>query len=83
MVYVTGEVIRTTARQATSPPTSDDGMAQDDMDVDEDMDVDDVPKKQRKPKAPKKIIPVGSNGLKKKRVVKTRTAFDAKGFMGG
>jgi DNA polymerase delta subunit 3 len=50
------------------------------------MDLDDVglapvpkPKAKRKPK---KNIPVGKNGLKKKRVMKSRTTQDAKGFIG-
>ena len=34
------------------------------------------PKKRRE----KKIIPIGSNGLKKKRVVKSRQTTDAKGY---
>lgn len=33
-------------------------------------------------KAPKKVIPVGSNGLKKRRVVKSRTQLNEKGYMG-
>jgi DNA polymerase delta subunit 3 len=33
-------------------------------------------------KRTKKVVPVGRNGLKKKRVLKTRTTLDAKGFMG-
>lgn len=37
------------------------------------------PKRKRKAK---KIIPVGRNGLKKRRVEKTRTEFDEKGYMG-
>ena len=44
-----------------------------------DDDVAPLPKKTRKPK---KVIPVGSNGLKKKRVVKSRMTTDAKGYMG-
>jgi len=39
------------------------------------------PKKPRK-KAVKKVVPVGKNGLKKKRVVKSRMSLDAKGYMG-
>jgi hypothetical protein len=35
----------------------------------------------RKRKA-KKVIPVGRNGLKKRRVEKSRTSFDEKGYMG-
>lgn len=38
-----------------------------------------LPKKQRKPK---KQIPIGRNGIKKKRVIKSKTSVDAKGFMG-
>ncbi|KAK0202689.1 DNA polymerase subunit Cdc27 [Desarmillaria ectypa] len=37
-----------------------------------------VPKKKRKEK---KVVPVGCNGLKKKRVVKSRESIDAKGYM--
>jgi DNA polymerase delta subunit 3 len=40
-----------------------------------------VPKKTRKKKV-KKEIPVGRNGLKKKRVVGTRQVMDDKGYMG-
>lgn len=35
--------------------------------------------KQRKPK---KVVPIGANGLKKKRVVKTRSKTDEKGYQG-
>jgi DNA polymerase delta subunit 3 len=38
-------------------------------------------KKPRK-KAVKKVVPLGGNGLKKKRVVKKRTITDDKGYMG-
>lgn len=51
------------------------------------MYVDDEPAevKRRKPrkKTEKKAVPVGRNGLKKKRVVKSRMSTDAKGYMGG
>jgi len=39
-----------------------------------------VPKKTRK-KREKKIIPVGGNGLKKKKVTKTRRMIDENGYM--
>ena len=39
------------------------------------------PKKPRK-KAEKKVVPLGRNGLRKKRVVKSRMSTDAKGYMG-
>ncbi|KAK0238974.1 DNA polymerase subunit Cdc27 [Armillaria nabsnona] len=49
---------------------------------DDDVDMADetapAPKKKRKEK---KVIPVGRNGLKKKRVVKSRESIDAKGYM--
>lgn len=38
------------------------------------------PKKARK-KREKKIIPIGSNGLKKKKVTKTRRTMDKNGYM--
>jgi hypothetical protein len=37
------------------------------------------PKPKRKPK---KVVPVGKNGLKKKRIIKSRTTMDSKGFVG-
>jgi len=39
------------------------------------------PKRSRK-KTEKKVVPVGKNGLKKKRVVKSKMSLDAKGYMG-
>lgn len=48
---------------------------------DEDSD-DPAPKKEPRKRKPKKVIPVGRNGLKKKRVVKSKTDFDEKGYMG-
>ncbi|KAG6832262.1 hypothetical protein H0H87_002158 [Tephrocybe sp. NHM501043] len=51
--------------------------------VDEDVDMldDSVPKAKPKKRAPKKVVPVGSNGLKKRRVVKSRSKVDEKGYM--
>ncbi|KAF9236293.1 DNA polymerase subunit Cdc27 [Melanogaster broomeanus] len=37
-----------------------------------------LPQKKRKPR---KVVPVGRNGLKKRRVIKSRTTTDAKGYM--
>ena len=43
----------------------------------------DVPaEKPKRKKQVKKVIPVGKNGLKKKRVVKSRMTTDEKGYMG-
>ncbi|KAI0693597.1 DNA polymerase subunit Cdc27 [Cytidiella melzeri] len=68
--------VRTTVRESPEsgdePPDEDVVMA-DDSDVPQD-------KPKRKKKA-KKIIPVGRNGLKKKRVVKSQTMMDSKGYM--
>lgn len=46
------------------------------------MDEDIAPKPKPKKRREKKVIPVGRNGLKKKRVVKSRMTTDAKGYMG-
>lgn len=68
-------------RRATSPPPSSDGEATEQPDEDVEMEEEEVkpvPKKKRT----KKVVPVGSNGLKKRRVVKSRMTTDAKGYMG-
>ena len=52
-----------------------------DVRMDEDSD-DHAPKREPRKRMPKKVIPVGKNGLKKKRVVKSKTDFDEKGYMG-
>ncbi|KAF5383558.1 hypothetical protein D9615_003538 [Tricholomella constricta] len=51
--------------------------------VDEDVDMldDPAPKPKPKKRREKKVIPVGRNGLKKKRVIKSRSAVDEKGYM--
>ena len=58
-------------------------MEEEEPEQNEDADMEDdiapLPKKARKPK---KVIPVGSNGIRKKRVVKSRMTTDAKGYMG-
>ncbi|KAM6497077.1 DNA polymerase subunit Cdc27 [Amanita muscaria] len=55
-------------------------------DIDEDVEMDDEeqpkPKpKQSKQRKPRKVVPVGRNGLKKNRIVKSRTKMDEKGYM--
>jgi hypothetical protein len=62
-----------------SPPED----VEEDVDVemaaaDEDLKIKPPPRKRK----PKKVIPVGRNGLKKRRVEKSRTSFDEKGYMG-
>lgn len=56
------------------------GDAEDPMYVDDEP-AEAKPKRSGK-KAGKKIIPVGRNGLKKKRVVKSKMSSDAKGYIG-
>ena len=51
--------------------------------ADEDDDVEAAaPKPKPRKKKEKKVVPVGRNGLKKKRVIKSRMSTDAKGYMG-
>lgn len=47
-----------------------------------DEDEDDVPQVKPRKKKPRKVIPVGRNGLKKKRVVKSRMTVQDNGYMG-
>ena len=56
------------------------GDAEDPMYVDDEP-AEVKPKRQRK-KVEKKVMPVGRNGLKKKRIVKSKMSLDAKGYMG-
>ena len=79
------------SRKATSPPPSSDGettehpdepVEPEEPDVDVEM-VEEEIKPAPKKKKVKKVIPVGRNGLKKRRVVKSRMTTDAKGRMEG
>ena len=66
---------------ATTPPISDVDM--DDHESGPAPESEPVPAPTRKPqRKPKKQVPVGSNGLKKKRVVKSRMKTDDKGYFG-
>ncbi|KIJ13134.1 hypothetical protein PAXINDRAFT_170721 [Paxillus involutus ATCC 200175] len=56
--------------EVTAPPGTSDGEDLEDEPI--------VPQKKRKQR---KAVPVGSNGLKKRRVLKSRTTTDAKGYM--
>ncbi|KAF5350247.1 hypothetical protein D9758_007850 [Tetrapyrgos nigripes] len=49
--------------------------------VDDDVQMDDIPPVQKKKRKTKKEVPRGRNGLRKKRVVKSRMTTDAKGYM--
>jgi DNA polymerase delta subunit 3 len=53
-----------------------------DVDGDVEMEDEEVPKPKPRQRKPKKTVPVGRNGLKKKRVIRSRTAADEKGYMG-
>lgn len=56
-------------KEATAPPATS-----------EDEQSDHVPVVLKKRK-PRKVVPVNRNGLKKRRVIKSRTTTDAKGYM--
>jgi hypothetical protein len=53
-----------------------------DMDGDVEMEDEEVPKAKPKQRKPRKTVPVGRNGLKKRRVIRSRTTADEKGYMG-
>lgn len=54
---------------------------EDDIDFEPEPEPEPVKAKPRKKKE-KKVIPLGRNGLKKKRIVKSRSKLDDKGYMG-
>lgn len=53
-----------------------------DVDGDIEMEDEEVPKAKPRQRKPRKAVPVGRNGLKKKRVIRSRTTADEKGYMG-
>ncbi|KIP12701.1 hypothetical protein PHLGIDRAFT_133284 [Phlebiopsis gigantea 11061_1 CR5-6] len=74
--------VPTSPEPEPEPETEAKADASSDGDVEmADSDLDVKPKQVRKRKE-KKVIPLGSNGLKKRRVVKSRRERDAKGFLG-
>lgn len=60
--------------------SSDEEVPPEDLMMDDESDV--PAEKPKRKKQVKKVIPVGRNGLKKKRVVKSRMTTDEKGYMG-
>ncbi|KAG9314779.1 DNA polymerase subunit Cdc27 [Chiua virens] len=56
-------------KETTAPPVTSEGEESEDIPA---------PPKKRKPR---KVLPVGRNGVKKRRVIKSRTTTDAKGYM--
>ncbi|KAJ3823208.1 DNA polymerase subunit Cdc27 [Lentinula raphanica] len=75
------EVIRVSRSRKASPEPSE-AVKSEPEDIEMQDDTEDKPtaKPKRKTKA-KKIVPVGKNGLKKKRVMKSKMTVDSKGYM--
>jgi len=70
------KVVESSDEEETTEP----GDGEDSMYVDDEP-AEVKPKRSRK-KTEKKVAPVGRNGLKKKRIVKSKMTLDAKGYMG-
>ena len=71
--------------KASRPSISSHDAAHDDdveMDSEQQEDPEPAPKPKPRKKKEKKVVPVGRNGFKKRRVVKSRQTFDEKGYMG-
>ena len=66
---------------ATSPPATDVEMGED-REPEPEQEPEPVHAPTRKPRKPKKEVPVGRNGLKKRRTVKSRMTTDEKGYFG-
>ncbi|KAI5119646.1 hypothetical protein M0805_009007 [Coniferiporia weirii] len=60
--------------ETEEPPQTDDAAVNEESD-------DPAPKAKPRKRKEKKVVPFGRNGLKKKRVVKSKTDFDEKGYM--
>ncbi|KAJ3798516.1 DNA polymerase subunit Cdc27-domain-containing protein [Lentinula aff. detonsa] len=75
------QVIRASRSRRASPEPSE-AVKSEPKDVEMQDDTEDKPaiKAKRKTKA-KKVIPIGKNGLKKKRVMRSKVTTDAKGYM--
>ena len=68
---------------ATSPPATDVEMGEDrEPEPEPETEPEPVRAPTRKQRKPKKEVPVGRNGLKKRRVVKSRMTTDEKGYFG-
>ncbi|KAI0774334.1 DNA polymerase subunit Cdc27 [Fomes fomentarius] len=65
------------ASEPEEPPKSEPEEEEDEIEIE----IEDTPKPKPRKKKEKKVVPVGRNGLKKRRVMKTRMFTDAKGFM--
>ncbi|CAK5267450.1 unnamed protein product [Mycena citricolor] len=69
------DVSRSSFSKPPSPVPTDEGS---DVDMEE---PEEKPKRAPVKRKPKKVVPIGSNGLKKKRVVKSKATIDEKGYM--
>lgn len=79
----TDQVIRV-SRDNADPQKEEEETEDESITIQQDEDVtmsDNIPKPKARKRKEKKVVPIGRNGLKKKRVVKSRTAVDAKGYM--
>ncbi|KAF7345407.1 DNA polymerase subunit Cdc27 [Mycena venus] len=77
MMDIDDDAVTRASRDANPTPAPED----EDEDEDEPMDTVDDAKPAPVKRKPKKVVPVGKNGLKKKRVVKSRSRIDEKGYM--
>lgn len=79
--YATDEVIRVSREPKRNVPEEEEEEEEEsDAAMDDDLDM--APKPKPKKKKDRKVVPVGRNGIKKKRVVKSRMTVDDKGYMG-
>lgn len=79
----TDQVEKVVRNKKAIQESSDEAVGDDeDVVMADDSDVDVPPVKPKRQRKPKKVVPVGKNGLKKRRVVKSRMTTDAKGYMG-
>ncbi|KAI0755467.1 DNA polymerase subunit Cdc27-domain-containing protein [Irpex lacteus] len=83
MMDIDDDQVEKVVRNKKAIQESSDEAIGDDEDVvmADDSDVDVPPVKPKRQRKPKKVVPVGKNGLKKRRVVKSRMTTDAKGYM--
>lgn len=67
-------------RGAPALPKEEEEESGDDAEQDMVMADEPVPAPKTKKRRPKKVVPVGSNGLRKKRVIKSKESLDPKGY---
>ncbi|KAI0796612.1 DNA polymerase subunit Cdc27-domain-containing protein [Abortiporus biennis] len=81
MMDIDDEQVDRVTRQATEPPQTEEESVPDEDVTMEDSDEPEIIKPPTRKRKEKKVIPVGKNGLKKKRIVKSRMKTDDKGYM--